>query len=55
MTQLDPATHLVRSREEWLNTLTHGLGAVASVAACTVLITFTALHGNTWQIVGACV
>ncbi|WP_337868992.1 hemolysin III family protein [Meiothermus sp.] len=56
MAQVDPTTHrLIRSREERLNTLTHGLGVVASVAACAVLITFTALHGNVWQVVGACV
>lgn len=44
-----------RPKEELLNTLTHGIGAVASVAASAVLITFTALHGNAWQIVGASV
>lgn len=42
-------------KEERLNTLTHGIGAVASLAAAVVLITFTALEGNAWQVVGASV
>ena len=44
-----------RPKVELLNTLTHGIGAVASVVAGAVLITFTALYGNAWQIVGASV
>ena len=45
--------NLKRTTEELWNTLTHGIGAVASVAAGAVLIVFAALYGNAWQIVGA--
>lgn len=40
-------------REELANTLTHGLGVIASVVAGAVMITLTAIHGNAWQIVSA--
>lgn len=40
-------------REELANTLTHGFGLLASVAAGAVMITLTAIHGNAWQIVSA--
>lgn len=44
-----------RPKVELLNTLTHGLGAVASVVAGAILITFAALYGNVWQVVAASV
>lgn len=44
-----------RPKVELLNTLTHGIGAIASVIAGAVLITFASLHGNAWQIVAASV
>lgn len=42
-------------REEIVNALTHGLGAVASVGGGAVLITLAAVYGDPWQIVGASV
>lgn len=47
--------NLKRTTEELWNTLTHGVGAVASVAAGAVLIVFASLYGNATQIVGASV
>jgi hemolysin III len=44
-----------RPKIEFLNTLTHGIGAAASLVAGVVLIVFAALYGNAWQIVGASV
>jgi hemolysin III len=43
------------SREELANTVTHALGALASLAGGAVLVTLTALHGDVWGIVGASV
>ncbi|MEX2582818.1 MAG: hemolysin III family protein [Gemmatimonadota bacterium] len=40
-------------REELANTVTHGFGLVASVAAGAVLITLASLSGDPWQITGA--
>jgi hemolysin III len=42
-------------REEWLNALTHGAGAVAALAGGSVLIALAVLTGDVWQIVGAVV
>lgn len=42
-------------REEIANALTHGLGAVAALAAGAVLITLAALFGDGWQLAGAIV
>jgi hemolysin III len=41
--------------EELANTITHGVGAVVSVAAGAVLITLAALTGDAWLIVGTSV
>jgi hemolysin III len=41
--------------EELWNALTHGLGAVLSVAGGAVLITLAALKGNSWQLASAIV
>lgn len=42
-----------RKHEELLNTLTHGLGVLASVAGGTLLIVLSAKYGDAWQIVGS--
>ena len=44
-----PATH------ELANALTHGLGAIAALAAGSVLITLAAVWGDGWQLAGAIV
>src|SRR5690606_13149319 len=42
-------------REEIASALTHGMGAVASVAGGAVLITLAAVFGDGWQLAGAVV
>jgi len=42
-------------REEIWNAITHGLGAILSVAGGSVLITLAALKGNHWQLISAIV
>lgn len=42
-------------REELINALTHGLGAVVGLGAGAVLITLTTLWGDGWQLAGAIV
>jgi len=42
-------------REEVASALTHGLGALASVAGGAVLVTLAAVFGDAWQVVGASV
>jgi len=42
-------------REELWNAITHGLGAILSVAGGAVLITLAALKGNNWQLISAIV
>jgi len=37
-------------REEVLNAITHGLGALLSVAALVLLIVFSALYGTAWHV-----
>ncbi len=39
--------------EEVVNALTHGIGALVSVSAITLLITFAAMQEDVWKIVGA--
>lgn len=39
--------------EEWANSLTHGLGAVLSVAGLVVLVVLASLAGDPWRIVSA--
>ena len=41
--------------EEWVNALTHGLGAIAALAGGAVLITLAAVYGDAWQLAGAIV
>ncbi len=38
--------------EEIANSVTHGLGAVLSVAALVLLVVFAALRGDAWRVVG---
>jgi hemolysin III len=45
----------VNAREEFVNAVTHGIGALASVVAMTVLITRAAIRGGVWETVGAAV
>jgi hemolysin III len=44
-------THTFSKGEELANSITHGIGAVLSIAALVLLITFSSFHGNVWQIV----
>ncbi|MDR2871723.1 MAG: hemolysin III family protein [Xanthomonadaceae bacterium] len=57
MNAISPAipSDINKIREEIANALTHGLGAVASVAAGAVLITLTAVWGDGWQLASAIV
>ena len=41
--------------EELCNAITHGIGAVASLAGGIVLVTLAALYGGVWQVVSASV
>ena len=41
--------------EEWLNALTHGVGAVVALAAGAVLITLASIYGDRWAVIGASV
>src|SRR3546814_18683227 len=43
------------SREEIANTLTHGLGAAASLAAGLVLVVLASVRGDGWQLASAIV
>ncbi|OZI10506.1 hemolysin D [Bacillaceae bacterium SAS-127] len=44
-------THIFTRGEEIANSITHGIGAVLSIAALTLLIVFSILFGNVWHIV----
>jgi hemolysin III len=37
--------------EEIVNSITHGIGVLLSIAALVILVVFAALHGNAWHIV----
>ena len=37
--------------EEWLNGLTHGIGAALSVAGTVILIVAASLQGDPWKVV----
>ena len=41
--------------EEIANSLTHGLGLALSITGLGVLLTFAAMHGNAWMVVGCAV
>lgn len=42
-------------REEFANSLTHGLGAGLSVAGLVLLVVSSAQHGNTWHVVSTAI
>lgn len=44
-------THVYSRREEIANAITHGIGAVLSVAALVLLIVFASLNGSAWHVV----
>ncbi|MFK3937280.1 hemolysin III family protein [Alkalihalobacillus sp. NPDC078783] len=44
-------THVFSKDEELANAITHGIGAVISIACLTLLIVFASLYGNAWHIV----
>jgi hemolysin III len=44
-------THVFSKEEEIANSITHGIGAVLSIAALVILIVFSVLYGNAWHIV----
>lgn len=44
-------THIFTRGEEIANSITHGVGAVLSIAALTLLIVFSVLFGDVWHIV----
>lgn len=39
--------------EEWANSLTHGIGAVLSIAGLVILVVLASLYGDAWRIVSA--
>ncbi len=41
--------------EEIANAITHGIGALFSIVALTVMVVFAALYGNIWQIVSVAI
>lgn len=43
--------HVFTKGEEIANAIIHGIGALLSVAALAILITFSSLEGNVWHIV----
>ncbi|ASA22298.1 PAQR family membrane homeostasis protein TrhA [Paenibacillus donghaensis] len=44
-------THTYSRKEEVANAITHGLGAVLSVAALVLLIVYASLNGTAWHVV----
>jgi hemolysin III len=44
-------THSFTKAEEIVNAITHGIGAVLSVAALVILTVMASVHGNAWHIV----
>lgn len=44
-------THTYSKGEEIANSITHGIGALLSIAALVVLIVFSSLYGTAWHIV----
>ena len=47
------AGHKRSLTEEVVNALTHGLGALVSISAVTLLIAFASQQGDAWKVVGA--
>lgn len=55
MSSIPPDVSVTREQtllEEIINALTHGLGALLSIAAAAVLITYASFDGDVWKIVG---
>ena len=48
-------THRLRVGEEIANSVTHGIGGVFAVAGLVVLVTFAAIRGSAWHVVGCSV
>ena len=44
-------THTFSKREEIANSITHGIGALFSIAALVLLIVFASMQGDAWYIV----
>ncbi|MGV3466787.1 MAG: PAQR family membrane homeostasis protein TrhA [Heyndrickxia sp.] len=45
------ATHTFSRGEEIANSITHGIGAILSVAGLVLLIYFSSLYGNAWHVI----
>jgi hemolysin III len=44
-------THIFSKEEEVANSITHGIGAVLSIAALVILVVFSSLYGTVWHVV----
>ncbi|QPC48333.1 PAQR family membrane homeostasis protein TrhA [Mangrovibacillus cuniculi] len=44
-------THVYSKGEEISNAVTHGIGALLSIAALVLLIVFSSIHGTAWHVV----
>lgn len=44
-------THIFTKEEEIANAITHGIGALLSIAALVILIVFSNIYGNAWHVV----
>lgn len=44
-------THTFSKKEEIANAITHGIGAVLSIAALVLLIVFASIYGTAWHVV----
>jgi hemolysin III len=48
---IEPERRKLTSAEEVVNSITHGIGAVLSIAGLVILIVAAAIHGDAWHIV----
>lgn len=44
-------THVFSTGEEIANAITHGIGALLSIAGLVILIVYSSLHGTAWHVV----
>lgn len=44
-------THVFSTKEEIANAITHGIGAILSLAGLVILIVYASMHGTAWHIV----
>jgi len=44
-------THIFSRNEEVANSITHGIGAMLSIAALVILVVFSTLYGTAWHVV----